>query len=83
MAESSQLSTGAKSLKRDPYEILGLQKDATGDQIKSAYRKLALKFHPGWCCNCTSFYLKVLQRSRSDGLVYVLVQKLSNAVVPK
>ncbi|KAM0688350.1 hypothetical protein COBT_000395 [Conglomerata obtusa] len=32
--------------KRDYYEVLGLKKDATEDQIKSAYKKLALKFHP-------------------------------------
>lgn len=28
------------------YEILGIPKDATLDQIKKAYRKLALKYHP-------------------------------------
>lgn len=32
--------------KRDYYEILGLKKDATKADIKSAYRKMALKFHP-------------------------------------
>jgi molecular chaperone DnaJ len=32
--------------KRDYYEVLGLGRDATEQQIKSAYRKLALKFHP-------------------------------------
>jgi len=31
---------------RDYYEVLGVQKGATKDQIKSAYRKLALEFHP-------------------------------------
>ncbi|KAK8131563.1 hypothetical protein PG984_008001 [Apiospora sp. TS-2023a] len=30
----------------DPYEVLVLERSATGDQIKSAYRKLALKHHP-------------------------------------
>jgi DnaJ-class molecular chaperone len=30
----------------DPYQILGLAKDATADQIRSAYRKLAKKHHP-------------------------------------
>lgn len=32
--------------KRDYYEILGLQKGATKDDIKKAYRKMAIQFHP-------------------------------------
>jgi len=32
--------------KRDYYEILGVQKNASKDQIKDAYRKLALQYHP-------------------------------------
>ncbi len=32
--------------KRDYYEVLGLGRDASADDIKSAYRKLALKWHP-------------------------------------
>jgi DnaJ-class molecular chaperone len=31
---------------RDPYEILGLAKTASAAEVKSAYRKLAKKFHP-------------------------------------
>jgi DnaJ family protein C protein 9 len=30
----------------DPYEVLGLERTATPDQVKSAYRKTALKTHP-------------------------------------
>jgi len=32
--------------KRDYYEVLGIERTASDQQVKSAYRKLALKYHP-------------------------------------
>ena len=34
------------STKRDYYEILGVSRDAENGALKSAYRKLALQYHP-------------------------------------
>ena len=39
------LSLGGQSLD-DAYKVLGLTKDATDDEVRKAYRKLALKYHP-------------------------------------
>lgn len=39
---SSYSSTTAKN----PYSVLGIEKTATDDEVKKAYRRLAMKFHP-------------------------------------
>jgi len=31
----------------NPYEVLGVGEKATADEVKSAYRRQALKHHPG------------------------------------
>ena len=32
--------------KRDYYDVLGIDRDASGDDLKKAYRRLAMKYHP-------------------------------------
>lgn len=33
-------------MKKDPYSVLGVAKDATDEEVKAAYRELARKYHP-------------------------------------
>ncbi|KAK4261259.1 hypothetical protein QN277_004283 [Acacia crassicarpa] len=42
----SEKRDAATQLRRDPYEVLGLFRNSTDQEIKTAYRKLALKYHP-------------------------------------
>ena len=34
------------SQQRDYYDVIGIQRNASADEIKKAYRKLAMKYHP-------------------------------------
>ncbi|KAI9071515.1 hypothetical protein K1719_046523 [Acacia pycnantha] len=42
----SEKRDAATQLRRDPYEVLGLSRNSTDQEIKTAYRKLALRYHP-------------------------------------
>ena len=33
-------------MEKNPYDVLGISKDASADEIKRAYRKLSKKYHP-------------------------------------
>ncbi|MDY6288682.1 MAG: TerB family tellurite resistance protein [Bacteroidales bacterium] len=39
-------STSSSSTYRDPYKVLGLDSSATDDEVKKAYRRMAMKYHP-------------------------------------
>jgi len=42
----AQNSMVVVAIDEDPYKVLGVEKDATAKEIKRAFRKLALKYHP-------------------------------------
>ncbi|KAG8366637.1 hypothetical protein BUALT_Bualt17G0100400 [Buddleja alternifolia] len=46
MAGSKLEGPSAPASRRDPYEVLCVSRDSSDQEIKSAYRKLALKYHP-------------------------------------
>ncbi|CAN0876197.1 Chaperone protein dnaJ 15 [Linum grandiflorum] len=46
MSSKKEESTSAPAIRRDPYEVLSVTRDSTDQEIKTSYRKLALKYHP-------------------------------------
>lgn len=43
--DSGTLEGSSPASRRDPYEVLGVSRDASDQEIKTAYRRLGLKGH--------------------------------------
>ena len=59
--------------KRDYYDVLGVDKNSTADQIKTAYRKLAVKYHPDKNKNDKAAEEKF--KEASEATMYCLILK--------
>ncbi|GMI90166.1 ALTERED RESPONSE TO GRAVITY 1 [Hibiscus trionum] len=46
MRSQKMEGSSAPAMRRDPYEVLCVSRDSSDQEIKTAYRKLALKYHP-------------------------------------
>jgi hypothetical protein len=44
--DSEAKQTEGSSSRHDPYEVLGLKRNANSEEIKAAYRRLASQYHP-------------------------------------
>jgi DnaJ like chaperone protein len=56
----------------NPYKILGIEEEATLEQVKAAYRKMVLKFHPdkrGADVSTEEANVKFLQVQRAFGII--------------
>src|SRR5215212_10800994 len=63
------LSAGYPVAKKDYYEVLGVGREAGDADIKSAYRKLALKFHPDRNPDDTAAEEKFKEASEAYGVL--------------
>lgn len=50
-SKTDEIPEHPPSVEEDLYEILGVKSDATPEAVKSAYKKSALKNHPGMSSN--------------------------------
>ena len=66
--------------KRDYYDVLGVSKSASPDELKSAYRKLAVKYHPDKNPGDKSAEDKFKEASEAYGVLSLINQKKKTTI---
>ena len=72
----SQKSRTNTKTKPDPYEVLRIKRGATKVEIKSAYRKMAVKYHPDKAANATDEIKKLAEEKFK--VIQAAYESLSN-----
>lgn len=54
------------SAESDPYQVLGIERNATPEQVKQAYRQLANKYHPDKVTHLGDEFRKLAERRFKD-----------------
>ena len=69
--------------KRDYYDVLGVSKNASPEDLKSAYRKLAVKYHPDKNPGDTKAEDKFKEASEAYGILSDKEKKQNQSLVKK
>ena len=65
------------SARSDPYQILGIERNATPQEVKQAYRQLANKYHPDKVAHLGDEFKRLAERRFKD------IQKAYQELMPK
>ncbi len=73
---ASEENTARYIRHKDPYSVMGISHSSTLDEVKRAYRKMAMKFHPDRLANAGKADRKAAEEKMKEiNLAYITLQK--------